>query len=270
MAGCRGMAWSLLLLLWTRLDVSRNALRDSATVLEALSGVDPRDSTSVPQPVPHYARGLTTDIKGLRLGLAKEYMVGGLDPEVRQAIDAAVKQFEKLGAEIRRNLACRTPTMRLRPTISSPQPRPAPIWRVSTGSATAPGLRAPTHLDLYSQNARGGFWRGSQTPHSARHLCLEQRLLRRILPPSTKGPHARFGHDFLQAFEKVDAIITPTSPSPAFKIGEKADDPLQMYLMDIYTISANLAGICGISVPCGFTTLTQTPDRSSAARQALR
>jgi aspartyl-tRNA(Asn)/glutamyl-tRNA(Gln) amidotransferase subunit A len=230
---------------------------DSATVLEALSGLDPRDSTSAPQPVPHYARNLTAEIKGLRIGLAKEYMVGGLDPEVRRAIDAAVVQFEKLGAEIRE--------------ISLPHTdyAVATYYIIATAEASAnlarfDGIRYGARvegadpLELYGKTRGAGF--GAEVK---RRILLGTYVLSSGYYDAyylrAQKVRTLIRQDFLQAFEKVDAILTPTSPTAAFKIGEKADDPLQMYLMDIFTISANLAGICGISVPGGFTTSPKLP-----------
>jgi aspartyl-tRNA(Asn)/glutamyl-tRNA(Gln) amidotransferase subunit A len=230
---------------------------DAAVILEALSGVDPLDSTSVPQPVPHYSANLIPDIKGLRLGLAKEYMVGGLDPEVRQAIDAAVKQLEDLGAEI--------------VEISLPHTdyAIATYYIIATAEASAnlarfDGIRYGARvegsdpIDLYSKTRGAGF--GAEVK---RRILLGTYVLSSGYYDAyyirAQKVRTLIRNDFLKAFEKVDAIITPTSPSPAFKMGEKADDPLQMYLMDIYTISANLAGICGISVPCGFTRSPKLP-----------
>jgi len=232
-------------------------VRDAATVLQVLSGVDPLDSTSVPQPVPQYAEALTGDIKGLRLGLAKEYMVGGLEPEVRQAVDAAVKHLEKLGARI--------------VEVSLPHTDYAisTYYIIATAEASAnlarfDGIRYGVRvdgsdpIDLYCKTRGAGF--GSE---------VKLRILLGTYVLSSGYYDAYYlraqkvrtliRDDFLKAFERVDAIITPTSPTAAFKIGEKADDPLQMYLMDIYTISANLAGLCGISVPCGFTRSPKLP-----------
>ena len=230
---------------------------DSATVLEVLSGLDPRDSTSAPQPVPHYERGLTTEIKGLRIGLPKEYMVGGLDPEVRRAIDASLVQFQNLGAEIRE--------------ISLPHTDDAiaTYYIIATAEASAnlarfDGVRYGARvegadpLDLYRKTRGAGF--GAEVK---RRILLGTYVLSSGYYDAyylrAQKVRTLIRQHFLQAFEKVDAILTPTSPTAAFKIGEKADDPLQMYLMDIYTISANLAGICGISVPCGFTTSPKLP-----------
>lgn len=226
-------------------------VRDAATMLEVISGVDPGDSTSVPEPVPPYSAGLTGKIKGFKLGLAKEYMIGGLDPEVKQAVDGAVKQFEKLGAEI--------------VEISLPHTdyAVATYYIIATAEASAnlarfDGVRYGLRVDgndpiaMYSRTRGAGF--GAEVK---RRIILGTYVL-------SSGYHDAYylraqkvrtliRNDFLNAFEKVDAIITPTTPTAAFKIGEKSDDPLQMYLSDIFTISCNLAGICGLSIPCGFT-----------------
>jgi aspartyl-tRNA(Asn)/glutamyl-tRNA(Gln) amidotransferase subunit A len=230
---------------------------DAATVLEVLSGVDHRDSTSVPQPVPHYAASLSGDIKGLRLGLPKEYMVGGLDAEVKQAIDAAVKQFVKLGAEV--------------VDISLPHTdyAVATYYIIATAEASAnlarfDGIRycarvpGADPIELYSKTRGAGF--GAEVK---RRIILGTYVLSSGYYDAyylrAQKVRTLIRQDFLNAFEKVDAIVTPTSPTAACKIGEKTDDPLQMYLMDIFTISANLSGICGISIPCGFTQSPKLP-----------
>jgi aspartyl-tRNA(Asn)/glutamyl-tRNA(Gln) amidotransferase subunit A len=232
-------------------------LRDAATVLEVLSGVDPRDSTSVPQPVRQYASSLTGHIRGLRVGLPKEYMVGGLDPEVKQAIDGAVKQLGKLGVEL--------------VEISLPHTdyAIATYYIIATAEASANlarfdgiryGLRVEGRdpIELYSNTRGEGF--GAEVK---RRILLGTYVLSSGYYDAyylrAQKVRTLIRNDFLKAFEKVDAIATPTSPSAAFKIGEKADDPLQMYLTDIFTISCNLAGICGVSVPCGFTTPPKLP-----------
>jgi aspartyl-tRNA(Asn)/glutamyl-tRNA(Gln) amidotransferase subunit A len=232
-------------------------VRDAATLLGTMSGVDPRDSTSVPQPVPDYVAALDGKIKGLKLGLPKEYLIGGLDPEVKDAVDAAVKQYEKLGAEI--------------VEISLPHTdyAVATYYIVATAEASANlarfdgiryGLRvdAADPMELYRQTRGAGF--GAEVK---RRIILGTYVL-------SSGYHDAYylraqkvrtliRNDFLKAFETVDAIVTPTTPTAAFKIGEKSDDPLQMYLSDIFTISCNLAGICGISIPCGFTKSPKLP-----------
>jgi aspartyl-tRNA(Asn)/glutamyl-tRNA(Gln) amidotransferase subunit A len=232
-------------------------VRDASLVLRAISGHDPRDSTSIPQPVPDYAAALNGQIKGVKLGLAKEYMVGGLEPEVSAAVQNAVRQFEKLGAEI--------------VEISLPHTdfAVATYYIVATAEASSNlarfdgiryGLRVEGRdiTDLYCKSRGAGF--GAEVK---RRIILGASVL-------SSGYHDAYylraqkvrtliRRDFLEAFQKVDAIITPTTPTAAFKLGEKADDPLQMYLSDIFTISCNLAGICGLSVPCGFTANPKLP-----------
>ena len=232
-------------------------VRDAATLLGVLSGVDPRDSTSVAQPVPNYAAALDGNIKGLKLGLPKEYMIGGLDPEVKASVDAAVKQLEKLGAEI--------------VEISLPHTdyAVATYYIVATAEASAnlarfDGIRYGARVDgndpaeLYSKTRGAGF--GAEVK---RRIILGTYVLSSGYYDAyylrAQKVRTLIRNDFLKAFEKVDAIVTPTTPTAAFKIGEKSDDPLQMYLSDIFTISCNLAGICGVSVPCGFTKSPKLP-----------
>jgi aspartyl-tRNA(Asn)/glutamyl-tRNA(Gln) amidotransferase subunit A len=231
--------------------------RDAATMLEVLSGLDPRDSTSVPQPVPRYAAGLTGDIRGLKLGLPKEYMIGGLDPQVNQAVQTAVKQLQKLGAEI--------------VEISLPHTdyAVATYYIIATAEASANlarfdgiryGLRvdADDPISLYGRTRGAGF--GAEVK---RRIILGTYVLSSGYYDAyylrAQKVRTLIRRDFLKAFETVDAIVTPTTPTAAFRIGEKSDDPLQMYLSDIFTISCNLAGICGLSLPCGFTTAPKLP-----------
>jgi aspartyl-tRNA(Asn)/glutamyl-tRNA(Gln) amidotransferase subunit A len=232
-------------------------VRDAAVVLEALSGVDHCDSTSAPQPVPHYAAVLNQDIKGLKLGLVKEYMVGGVDREVKQAVDAAVRQLEKLGAEI------------VEVSLPHTEYAIATYYIIATAEASAnlarfDGIRygmrveGADPIELYSKTRGSGF--GAEVK---RRIILGTYVLSSGYYDAyylrAQRVRTLIRNDFLKAFENVDAIITPTSPTAAFKIGEKADDPLQMYLMDVFTISANLAGLCGISIPCGFTKAPKLP-----------
>jgi aspartyl-tRNA(Asn)/glutamyl-tRNA(Gln) amidotransferase subunit A len=232
-------------------------VRDSATMLGVLSGVDSRDSTSVPQPVPNYTAALDGNIRGLKLGLPREYMIGGLDAEVKAAVDAAVKKFQELGAEI------------VEITLPHTNYAVAAYYIIATAEASAnlarfDGIRYGARVDgndpmeLYSKTRGAGF--GAEVK---RRIILGTYVL-------SSGYHDAYylraqkvrtliRDDFLKAFEKVDAIVTPTSPTAAFKIGEKSDDPLQMYLSDIFTISCNLAGICGLSLPCGFTKIPRLP-----------
>ena len=232
-------------------------VRDAATVLEVLSGVDPRDSTSVPRPVPHYAGSLNSDIRGLKLGLPREYLVGGLDPEVKQAIDEAVKQLQQLGAEV------------VEVSLPHTDYAIAAYYIIATAEASAnlarfDGIRygrrveGPDPIALYGNTRGAGF--GAEVK---RRIILGTYVLSSGYYDAyylrAQKVRTLIRGDFLKAFERVDALVTPTSPTAAFRLGEKADDPLQMYLMDIFTISANLAGICGISIPCGFTRSPKLP-----------
>ena len=232
-------------------------VRDAATLLNVLSGRDERDSTSVPEPVPDYTAALNGNIKGLKLGLPKEYLIGGLDPEVNAAVQAAIKQLEKLGAEL--------------VEISLPHTdyAVATYYIIATAEASAnlarfDGIRYGARvngadpIELYSRTRGAGF--GAEVK---RRIILGTYVL-------SSGYHDAYylraqkvrtliRQDFLKAFEKVDAIVTPTTPTAAFKVGEKSDDPMQMYLSDIFTISCNLAGIPGLSLPCGFTASPKLP-----------
>jgi aspartyl-tRNA(Asn)/glutamyl-tRNA(Gln) amidotransferase subunit A len=231
--------------------------RDAATLLGVIGGHDARDSTSVPQPVPDYAAALTGDIKGLKLGLPKEYMIGGLDPEVKAAVDAAVKQLQSLGVEI--------------VEISLPHTdyAVATYYIIATAEASANlarfdgiryGLRVggADPVELYSKTRGAGF--GAEVK---RRIILGTYVLSSGYYDAyylrAQKVRTLIRNDFLKAFGTVDAIVTPTTPTAAFKIGEKSDDPLQMYLSDIFTISCNLAGICGVSLPCGFTKSPKLP-----------
>jgi len=226
-------------------------IRDAATLLGVLSGQDLRDSTSIPIPVPDYPAALTGDIKGLKLGLPREYLIGGLDAEVKAAVDAAVKKYQELGAEI--------------VEISLPHTdyAVATYYIIATAEASAnlarfDGIRYGARvegndpIELYSKTRGAGFG-----PEVKRRIILGTYVLSSGYYDAyylrAQKVRTLIRNDFLKAFETVDAIITPTAPTAAFKLGEKSGDPLQMYLSDIFTISCNLAGICGLSLPCGFT-----------------
>ena len=225
-------------------------VRDAATVLEAISGHDHRDSTSVPQPVPAYTKALTGDIRGLRLGLPKEYMVGGLAPEVKAAVDSAVKQLQSLGATVQE--------------ISLPHTDHdvAVYYIIATAEASAnlarfDGVRYCARVDgadpleMYGNTRGAGF--GAEVK---RRIILGTYVLSSGYYDAyylrAQKVRTLIRQDYLKAFEQVDAIVAPTTPTPAFKAGEKSGDPLQMYLSDIFTIGCNLAGIPGLSLPCGF------------------
>ena len=225
-------------------------IRDAATMLKVIAGHDPRDSTSIPQPVPDYAAALGRDLKGIKLGLAKEFMVGGLDPAVKNAVDTAVKKLTALGAEIQE--------------VSLPhsQYAVATYYIVATAEASAnlarfDGVRYGRRIegddlfDLYCKTRGTGF--GAEVK---RRIILGTYVLSSGYYDAyylrAQKVRTLIRRDFDEAFKQVDAIVSPTTPTPAFKVGEKANDPLQMYLSDIFTISCNLAGNSGLSLPCGF------------------
>ncbi|MDP6793965.1 MAG: Asp-tRNA(Asn)/Glu-tRNA(Gln) amidotransferase subunit GatA [Verrucomicrobiota bacterium] len=232
-------------------------VRDSAVLLGAIAGQDPLDSTSVPVEVSDYTAVLGGDLKGVKLGLPTEYLTDGIDPEVRAAFDAAVKQCEVLGAEIHE--------------VNMPHTEygVATYYIVATAEASAnlarfDGIRYGERVEgddpfsLYCKTRGRGF--GEEVK---RRIILGTYVLSSGYYDAyylrAQKVRTLIKRDFEQAFETVDVLITPTMPIPAFKAGEKTDDPLQMYLSDIFTISCNLAGTCGISLPCGFTSEPKLP-----------
>ena len=232
-------------------------VRDAATLLGVMSGPDRRDSTSVDEPVPDYPAALTGDIKGLKIGLPREYLVGGLDSEVKASVDAAVKKLESLGAEL--------------VEISLPHTgyAVATYYIIATAEASAnlarfDGIRYGARVDgsdpikLYGATRGAGFG-----PEVKRRIILGTYVLSSGYYDAyylrAQKVRTLIRQDFLKAFDQVVAVVTPTTPTAAFKVGEKSDDPLQMYLSDIFTISCNLAGICGLSLPCGFTSHPKLP-----------
>jgi aspartyl-tRNA(Asn)/glutamyl-tRNA(Gln) amidotransferase subunit A len=226
-------------------------VRDAALMMNAIAGHDPSESTSLPEPVPDYTAALGKDLRGVRLGLAKEYMVDGTDPQVKAAVDAAVKHLQSLGAEI------------VEVSLPNTEYAISVYYILATAEASANlarfdgvryGHRADNPKDLldhYGRTRQEGFG-----PEVKRRIILGTYVLSSGYYDAyylrAQKVRELIRQDFAKAFEKVDALVSPTSPVPAFKLGERADDPLQMYLADIFTSPANLAGICGLSLPCGF------------------
>jgi aspartyl-tRNA(Asn)/glutamyl-tRNA(Gln) amidotransferase subunit A len=232
-------------------------VRDAATLLGAISGVDPRDSTSAPEAVPDYIKALDGNIKGLKLGLPREFMVGGLDPEVKQAVDAAVAQLQKLGAEVQEISLPHSEYAAATYYIIAPAEASANLARFD-GIRYCQRVDGNNPIELYSNTRGQGFG-----PEVKRRIILGTYVLSSGYYDAyylrAQKVRTLIRQDFLKAFEQVDAIVTPTTPTAAFKLGEKSGDPLQMYLSDIFTISCNLAGICGLSLPCGFTRAPKLP-----------
>jgi aspartyl-tRNA(Asn)/glutamyl-tRNA(Gln) amidotransferase subunit A len=231
------------------------SVEDAALVLGAIAGHDCRDSTSVRKDVPDYVGGmaaLAQSGRRWRLGIPKEYFGGGLDPEVGAAVQAAIDEYRGLGCEVRE--------------VSLPHTKYAigtyyiiATAECSSNLARYDGVRygsrskdATDALDIYFKSRAEGFG-----PEVKRRIILGTYVLSSGYYDAyylrAQKVRTLIRRDFLEAFTQVDAILTPTSPTPAFRKGEKSADPLAMYLSDIYTIGVNLAGLPGISIPCGFT-----------------
>lgn len=227
-------------------------VEDAALLLQYLAGHDPLDSTSLDAPVPNYTATLEAGVKGLRVGLPKEYFHGGgISPGVRDAVMNAVHQLEAQGAHL------------VEISLPHTEYAVATYYIIATAEASSnlarfDGIRyghrtaAPVSdlAELYSRTRAEGFG-----PEVKRRIILGTYVLSSGYYDAyyLKAQKVRtlIRQDFLQAFEKVDVIASPTTPTTAWKLGEKTNDPLQLYLADIFTLAANLAGVCGISVPCG-------------------
>ena len=224
-------------------------VHDAAKLLGVIAGHDPMDATSSTEPVPDYLAEIDKGVCGMRLGVPPEYFGEGLDPEVRTAVEVTIERLKAAGAQI--------------VPVSLPHTRYAvpTYYVIATAEASANlarfdgvryGYRAPntpTLSGMYHCSREGGF--GAEVK---RRILLGTYVLSAGYYDAyyKKAQQVRrlLTEDFLKAFDDVDAILTPTAPTPAFKLGEKTDDPMAMYLADIYTVTANLAGICGASVPC--------------------
>jgi aspartyl-tRNA(Asn)/glutamyl-tRNA(Gln) amidotransferase subunit A len=227
-------------------------VRDAALLLEAIAGHDPLDSTSADLPVPDYQAALGQGIEGLRIGVPDEYFVEGMDREVEGAVAEAIRILEKLGARVERISLPHTKYAVATYYLIAPAEASSNLARYD---GVKYGLRAPGGKDLiqmYGRTRAGGFG-----PEVKRRIMLGTYALSAGYYEAYYGKAQRvrtlIKRDFETAFGKVDLIVTPTSPSAAFRLGEKTADPLEMYLSDIFTISANLAALPAISIPCGFT-----------------
>jgi aspartyl-tRNA(Asn)/glutamyl-tRNA(Gln) amidotransferase subunit A len=222
---------------------------DVAAILQVIAGRDPHDSTSTTAPVPDYRSEIEKPVKGLRLGIPKEYFGEGMDSGVRKKIEAGIEVFKKLGCQL----------------VDIHMPHTdyaiAAYYIIATAEASSNlarydgvryGLRVEDDslLAMYRKTRGAGF--GAEVK---RRIVLGTYVLSTGYYDAyyLKGQKVRslIAQDFRDAFTKVDAILTPTSPVPPFRLGERTDDPLQMYLADIYTVTGSLAGVPGISVPCG-------------------
>ncbi len=225
---------------------------DCAIVLNAIAGHDKRDSTTVPLEVPDYTRALTKDIRGLRVGVPREYLVEGMQPEVRKAIEAAIIQLEELGAKVDRNVSLPNTRYGLAAYyILAPSEASANLARYDGVKYGYSYRDTDQHVGSHGEDPPVRLRRRGQEAHHAGHLCPLRRLLRCLLSQGAEG-RTLIRQDFDKAFDSCDVLVTPTSPTVAFKIGEKADDPVQMYLSDICTLPINIAGVPGVSIPAGF------------------
>ncbi len=225
-------------------------VRDSALILGAIAGYDPLDSTSADVPVPDYSGFLGKGVKGLRLGVPKEYFQEGLNPEVERSVRDAIKTLESLGATVTEVSLPHTRYAVAVYYIVAPSEASSNLARFDGVRFGFRDKEAPTLLEMYERSRGSGF--GAE---AKRRIILGTYALSSGYYDAyyLKAMKARtlIKRDFDEAFKKVDALVTPTAPGTAFRPGEKSKDPLEMYLSDIYTISANLAGVPAISVPCG-------------------
>ena len=227
-------------------------VEDCAIMMNVLAGYDPKESTSVKAEVPDYRQYVGRDIKGFKVGIPKEYFIEGIDPEVSLAVKKAIEVIEKCGGQCIDISLPHTQYSVAVYYIIAPAEASSNLARydgVKYGFRTAD---ARDLAEMYQKTRMEGF--GAEVK---RRIMIGTYALSAGYYDAYYGKasqvRALIRQDFDKAFKQCDIIITPTTPTPAFKIGEKTDDPLQMYLSDIFTISTNLAGIPGISVPCGFT-----------------
>jgi len=224
---------------------------DLALLLNAMAGFDARDSTSLEREPEDYTRDLAKSIKGLRIGLPAEFFADGVAPDVAKAVDGAIAQFKRLGCEA---VEVELPNMKLSVPVYYVLAPAEASSNLARFDGVRYGYRAPEYsdlIDMYKKTRAQGF--GAEVKrrilvgtYVLSHgyydaYYIKAQKLRRLI-----------AQDFVEAFRKCDLIVGPTSPTTAFKIGEKAGDPVQMYLSDIYTIAVNLAGLPGMSIPCGF------------------
>ena len=224
---------------------------DLALLLNTMAGFDERDSTSLQREKEDYARDLNKPLNGLRIGLPKEFFAEGLSGDVAKAVEAAIAEYKKLGADI---VDITLPNTKLSIPVYYVLAPAEASSNLSRFDGVRYGYRAPEYSDLadmYEKSRAQGF--GAEVKrrimigtYVLSHgyydaYYLQAQKIRRLI-----------AQDFTEAYKQCDVIMGPTSPSTAFKLGEKGDDPVQMYLSDIYTIAVNLAGLPGMSIPCGF------------------
>jgi len=231
---------------------------DCALLLQVLAGHDPKDSTSIDLPVPNYAETVRWPLEGLRLGLVREHFGDGLDPEVEAAVREAVRVYESLGAKVKHLSLPHGKYAVAVYYIIAPCEASSNLARYDgvhygyrTDKKATAALADNALIQMYRRSRSEGFG-----PEVKRRIMLGTYALSAGYYDAyyKKALQVRrlIRQDFDRAFEEVDLIAGPVTPTPAFKLGERIDDPLAMYLFDLYTVSTNLSGIAGISIPCGF------------------
>jgi aspartyl-tRNA(Asn)/glutamyl-tRNA(Gln) amidotransferase subunit A len=227
-------------------------VKDAAIVLRTIAGRDPMDSTSANLPVPDYVAELEAPIRALKLGVAKEYFGEGLDDEVRNAVQSAIDQFRSMGCEI-------VPVSLPHTAYAIPTYYVIATAEASSNLARYDGVRYSSRAagvkslsEMYRRSRDEGFGAEVKRRIMLGTYALSAGYYEAYYLKAQKV-RSLLAQDFREAFRKVDAVVTPTSPTAAFRLGEKSNDPLAMYLADIYTVTADLAGIPGISIPCGET-----------------
>ncbi len=226
-------------------------VRDAALVMNVIARYDPRDSTSVNLPAPDYTRALVPNIEGLRVGVPREYFIEGMQPEVEAAVRAAIEKLAELGAEVEEVSLPHTDYSLPTYYLIAPAEASANLARYDGVKYGLSCSDAGDIWDAYRKTRQLGFG-----PEVKRRIMLGTYALSAGYYDAyyLKAQKVRtlIKQDFDRAFERFDVLVAPTSPTVAFRLGEKVEDPLQMYLSDVFTLSMNLAGICGISIPCGF------------------
>jgi aspartyl-tRNA(Asn)/glutamyl-tRNA(Gln) amidotransferase subunit A len=224
---------------------------DLGLLLNGIAGFDTRDSTSLDRPLEDYRRDLGTKLAGLRIGLPREFFSEGAAPDVVKAVEAAIAQYKALGCEI---VDVALPNMRLSVPVYYVLAPAEASSNLARYDGVRYGHRAADYRDLdemYEKTRAEGFG-----PEVKRRILIGTYVLSHGYYDAyyirAQKLRRLIAQDFTQAFERCDVIMGPTSPTTAFRLGEKAADPVQMYLSDIYTIAVNLAGLPGMSIPCGF------------------
>ncbi|SEM41311.1 aspartyl/glutamyl-tRNA(Asn/Gln) amidotransferase subunit A [Syntrophus gentianae] len=227
-------------------------VEDCAILLNTIVGYDPRESTSVPVEVPDYRDFLNRGIEGWTVGIPREYFVEGIDPEVRAAIEQAIKTVEGLGAKCREISLPHTEYSVAVYYIVAPAEASSNLARYDGVKYGFRVAESRDLLDMYKKTRSAGFGAEVKRRIMIGTYALSSGYYDAYFKKASQV-RGLIKRDFDEALQGCDVILTPTTPTPAFKIGEKTDDPMQMYLSDIFTISTNLAGIPGISLPCGYT-----------------